>query len=304
MPLVTLSYLLKKAQKGKYAVPAFNINNMEILQGVARAAEKENAPVIVGVSEGAIKYAGLDYIKAMVDVASTSKVKIALHLDHGKDMEVIKDCIKAGFTSIMIDASYHEFNENVKITKKVVKMCHKKGISVEAELGKLRGVEDNVNVEKGIFTEPDEAVEFVKKTNVDALAVAIGTSHGAYKFKGKSNLRFDILKEIKEKVKIPLVLHGSSEIPIELIRQANTCGAKIKGAKGVPNKDVKKAIKLGICKINIDSDLRLAFTVGMRQALCDNPENIDPRKVLGSGRDQIEKVATEKIRLFGCKNKN
>ena len=304
MPLVTLSYLLKKAQKGKYAVPAFNINNMEFIQGIVKAAEKEKAPIIIGVSEGAIKYAGLDYIKAMVDVASRSKVKIALHLDHGKDMKVIKNCVNIGFTSIMIDASFYEFSKNVRITKEVVKMCHKKGISVEAELGKLKGVEDNVKVEKGIFTDSDEAALFVKKTGIDALAVAIGTSHGAYKFKGHSNLRFDILKNIKKKVKIPLVLHGSSEIPIELVRKANTCGARIKGAKGVPNKDVKKAIKLGICKVNIDSDLRLAFTAGMRQALCKNPDNIDPRKILGPGRDLVEKVATGKIRLFGCSRKS
>ncbi len=304
MPLVTLSYLLKRAQKGKYAVPAFNINNMEILQGIVYAAEKEKSPIIIGVSEGAIKYAGLDYLKAMVDVAAKSKVKMALHLDHGKDIELIKKCIDAGFTSIMIDASFHDFKKNTEITKKVAAICHKKGISVEAELGKLQGVEDNVHVEKGIFTDPDEASLFVKKTGIDALAVAIGTSHGAYKFKGESNLRFDILRKIREKVNVPLVLHGSSQIPIELVRQANTCGAKIKGAKGVPNNDVKKAIKLGICKINIDSDLRLAFIAGMRQALCNDPDCIDPRKILGSGRSAIEKIASEKMRFFGCKNKN
>lgn len=304
MPLVTLSYLLKKAQKEKYAIPAFNVNNMEILQGVVRAAEKQKAPIIIGVSEGAIKYAGLDYIKAMVGVAAKSKVKMALHLDHGQDMKIIKNCINIGFSSIMIDASFYELKKNIQITRNVVEMCHKKGISVEAELGKLKGVEDNVKVEKGMFTDPDEAAEFVKKTGIDALAVAIGTSHGAYKFKGHSNLRFDILKNIKNKVKIPLVLHGSSEIPIELVRQSNKCGAKIKGAKGVPNKDVKKAISLGICKINIDSDLRLAFTAGMRQALCKDSNNIDPRKILGPGRDLVEKIATEKILLFGCSRKS
>jgi len=302
MPLVTLSYLLKKAQKGKYAVPQFNINNMEVLQGIVDAAKKEKAPIIIGVTESAIKYAGLDYIKAMVDVAK-KEITFALHLDHGKDIKIIKDCIKAGFTSIMIDASFYEFNKNVRITKKVVEMCHKKGISVEAELGHLKGVEDNINVTKGIYTDSNEADMFVKKTRIDALAVAIGTSHGAYKFKGKSNLRFDILKNIRKKVKIPLVLHGSSEIPVELVRKANTCGAKIKGAKGVPDKDVRKAIKLGICKINIDTDLRLSFTAGMRQALCKYPDNIDPRKILAPARDLIEKTATEKIRLFGSKNK-
>ncbi len=303
MPLVTLSYLLKKAQKGKYAVPMFNINNMEILQGIVNAAQKEKAPIIIGVTESAIKYAGLDYIKAMVDVAKKD-ITCALHLDHGKNIKIIKECIDKGFTSIMIDASFYDFNKNVRITKEVVKMCHKKGISVEAELGQLKGIEDNVVAKKNIYTTPEKAAEFVNKTDIDALAVAIGTSHGAYKFKAKPKLDFRRLKKIRELVDIPLVLHGASGIPQEIVKQANAYGAKIKGAKGVPDKDIKKAIKLGICKINIDTDLRLAFTAGMRQVLCKNPENIDPRKILGAGRDQIEKIAKEKIRLFGCNKKN
>ena len=302
MPLVTLDYLLKKAQKGKYAVPQFNINNMEVLQGIVNAAEKEKAPIIIGVTESAIKYAGLNYIRAMVDVAAKD-ITFALHLDHGKDMKVIKDCIKVGFSSIMIDASFYEFNKNVRITKKVVDMCHKKGISVEAELGKLKGIEDNVVAKENIYTTPEKAAEFVNKTDIDALAVAIGTSHGAYKFKAKPKLDFKRLKKIRELVDTPLVLHGASGIPQEIIKQANTYGAKIKGAKGVPDKDIKKAISLGICKVNIDSDLRLAFTAGMRQALCKDPCNIDPRKILGPARDLIEKIAIEKIRLFGCNRK-
>ena len=302
MPLVTLDYLLKKAQKGKYAVPQFNINNMEVLQGIVNAAEKEKAPIIIGVTESAIKYAGLNYIRAMVDVAAKD-ITFALHLDHGKDMKIIKDCIKVGFSSIMIDASFYEFNKNVRITKKVVDMCHKKGISVEAELGKLKGIEDNVVAKENIYTTPEKAAEFVNKTDIDALAVAIGTSHGAYKFKAKPKLDFKRLKKIRELVDTPLVLHGASGIPQEIIKQANTYGAKIKGAKGVPDKDIKKAISLGICKVNIDSDLRLAFTAGMRQALCKDPCNIDPRKILGPARDLIEKIAIEKIRLFGCNRK-
>ncbi len=302
MPLVTLAYLLKKAQKGGYAVPQFNINNMEVLQGIVNAAKKEKAPIIIGVTESAIKYAGLDYIKAMVDVAA-KEITFALHLDHGKDMNIIKDCIKAGFTSIMIDASFYDFDKNVRITKKVIDICHKKGISVEAELGELKGIEDNVIAKKNIYTTPEKAVEFVKKTGIDSLAIAIGTSHGAYKFKAKPKLDFERLKKIRELVDIPLVLHGASGIPQEIVKQANAYGAKIKGAKGVPDKDVKKAISLGICKVNIDSDLRLAFTAGIRQALCKDPCNIDPRKILGPARDLVEKTATEKIRLFGSKNK-
>jgi fructose-bisphosphate aldolase, class II len=304
MPLVSGKHLLDKAHSGKYAVPHFNINNMEILQAIINAAKKENSPVIIGVSKGAIEYAGIDYIKAMVKVASKEKVEMALHLDHGTDIKTIRLCIKNSFTSIMIDASSFDFEKNVEMTKKVVKLCHPKKISVEAELGKLKGVEDNINVEKGIYADPDEAARFVEETNVDSLAAAIGTSHGAYKFKGEANLRFDILENIARKVKIPLVLHGASGIPSYIIEKANKYGAKIEGAKGVPDEDIKKAISLGICKINIDSDLRLAFVAGVREALAENPGNFDPRKVLGPGKDMIEKVAIDKMRLLGASGKS
>jgi len=300
MALVTTKFLLQKAQNGKYAVPHFNINNMEILQGIVSAAKKEKAPIIIGVSKGAIEYAGIGYIKAMVDIAAKEKVNMALHLDHGTDMKTVELCVKNGFTSIMIDASAYEFEKNVEITKKVVRLCHSRNISVEAELGKLKGVEESVNVKRGIFTEPDEAALFAEKTGIDSLAVAIGTSHGAYKFKGEANLRFDILKNIRKKVKIPLVLHGASGIPDYITEKANKYGAKLEGTKGIADKDIKKAISLGICKINIDSDLRLAFVAGIREALAANSGNFDPRKVLGPGRDLIEKIAIEKIRLFGC----
>lgn len=299
MPLLPGKFLLDEAMEEKYAVPHFNINNMEILQAIINAAKKESAPVIIGVSEGAIEYAGIEYIKAMVKVASKEKIEMALHLDHGKDADLIKLCIKNGFTSIMIDASAYDFEKNVKMTKEVVKLCHKKNISVEAELGKLKGVEDNVNVEKGIYADPNEAAKFVEETGVDYLAAAIGTSHGAYKFKGEANLRFDILEKIAKKVKIPLVLHGASGIPNYITEKANKYGAKLEGTKGVPDEDIKKAIKLGICKINIDSDLRLAFVAGIREALALNPGNFDPRKVLGPGKDLIEKIAIDKMRLFG-----
>ncbi len=306
MPLVTMKEILEEARKGKYGVGAFNINNMEFLQGIIEAAEEEKSPVIIAVSEGAMKYAGVEYIYAMVKVAAEkASVPVALHLDHGKHWDKIVLAIRNGFTSVMIDASDKPFDENVAITNKVVDLAHAVGVTVEAELGRLAGVEDIVNVDEkeAILTNPEDAKRFVELTDVDALAVAVGTSHGAYKFKGEPKLDIERVKTIADLVQIPLVLHGASGVIPEIVELATKYGAKLPGAKGVPDDQIKLAIEAGICKINIDTDLRLAFLAAVRRELTEKPENFDPRKYLGPGREMVKEVVKKKMRLFGSSGK-
>jgi len=296
--------LLLKAQKGKYAVAHFNINNMEIVQGVVAAAEKLKAPLILATSEGALKYAGMDYLYALAKTAAEqANVSIALHLDHGKDMKVIKQAIQKGYSSVMIDASHEDFEKNIRLTKQIVALAHKKGISVEAELGTIGGAEDLVSSRSIVYTDPEKAKEFVERTGCDFLAVAIGTSHGAYKFAGKASLRQDILRQIKARVKVPLVLHGASGVPLSLVKMAEKCGADLSGVKGVPEAQIKTAIRNGITKINTDTDIRIAFDAAVRQALHAKPKDFDPRHILAPARDLIQKVAEQRIRLFGSAGK-
>lgn len=306
MALTTNQELLNLAKKGGYAIGAFNINNLEILQAIVSAGEAEKSPAIIAVSEGAIKYAGMPYLVSMVRIASEQTfIPLSLHLDHGTDLEVIHSCIENGFTSVMIDGSHFEFEDNIGITKKVAEMASKKGVSVEAELGRLKGIEEKVSVsEKEAFlTDPKAAEEFVRRTEVHALAVAIGTSHGAYKFKGEAKLDFERLKEIAERVDIPLVLHGASGVPPSVLEKAEKFGAKLPGAKGIPDDAIQKAISLGISKINIDTDLRLSFIGALREVLVTKPEEFDPRKILGPGREAIKQTVQSKMRLFGSSGK-
>ena len=304
--LATNKELMAAARQGKYAVGAFNINNLEFLQAITGAAEELGSPAIIALSEGAIKYAGFRNIVSMVRLmAEEKKVPISLHLDHGKDMDVIAKCIEGGFTSVMIDGSGLPFEENIAVTAKVVEMARPKGVSVEGELGKLAGIEDNVSVAErdAMLTDPAQAEEFVKRTGVDALAIAVGTSHGAFKFKGEANLALDRISEIASRVNALLVLHGASGVKQENVDLANKFGAAIKGAKGVPDAAIVEAIRRGISKVNIDTDMRIAFTAYVRKALSEKPEEIDPRKVLGPGREAIAAVVREKIKLFGSAGK-
>ena len=296
--------LLLNAQKGKYAVAHFNINNMEIVQGVVAAATKLKAPIILATSEVALKYAGMEYLYAIAKTAAEqSKSPIALHLDHGKDMGVIKQAIQRGYSSVMIDASHEDFEKNIRLTKQVVAFAHRKGISVEAELGTIGGAEDLVSSRNIIYTDPTRAKEFVERTGCDFLAVAIGTSHGAYKFKGKSSLRQDILQQIQQEVKIPLVLHGASGVPSVLVRIAEKYGADLSGVKGVPDAQINIAIKYGITKINTDTDIRIAFDAAVRKALHAKPKEFDPRHILAPARDMIQEIAERRIQLFGSMNR-
>jgi fructose-bisphosphate aldolase class II len=306
MPLTTNKELLTLARKGGYAVGAFNMNNLEILQAIISAAEAERSPAIIAVSEGAIQYAGMPYLISMVRTAAAqTPVSISLHLDHGKDLEVIRSCIDNGFTSVMIDGSEFEFDKNIQVTKKVVEMAKKKGVSVEAELGRLKGIEEKISVseKEAVFTDPQAAEDFVKRTEADALAIAIGTSHGAYKFKGEAKLDFERLKEIARKVSIPLVLHGASGVPSAVLERAERYGAKLPGAKGIPDEAIQKAIGLGISKINIDTDLRLSFVGALREILATKPDEFDPRKILGPGREAIKQTVQSKMKLFGSSGK-
>ncbi len=292
------------AQKNHFGIGAFNVYNMESVQSVICAAEAEKSPVIIATTEGAIEYAGHKALANIIKVASEeSKVPLSMHLDHGKDLNIIRRCIKLGYSSIMIDASHFEFEKNIRITKKVVDMCHKKGISVEAELGTIGGVEDKVSARKIILTEPEDAKAFVDATGCDTLAVAIGTSHGAYKFAGRSKLDIARLREIKKIVKIPLVLHGASGIPQNIVRKAKRFGAKLGHPHGVSESDTKAAIRNGISKVNIDSDLRLAFDASIRQVIADKPEIFDPRKILGPARSSVCDLIRYKMKLFGSSGK-
>ncbi len=302
--IVTLKEVLQKAHKQNYAVGAFNINNMEILQAVVNAAEKLKSPVIVQTSEGAIKYAGLDMLYHMVNsISELTSIPIVLHLDHGRDLETVKQCIKIGYSSVMFDGSHLEFKENIRLTKQVVQIAHKEGISVEGELGTIGGAEDLVNAREIIYTDPEAAREFVEKTNVDALAVAIGTSHGAYKFEGRAKLDINRLKEINKKVKIPLVLHGASGVPDWLVKEATKYGAKLGKPEGVPESQIKQAVRYGVDKINTDTDLRLAFDAGVRKVLKEKPSDFDPRHILAPARELIQKVVEHRIKLFGSNGK-
>jgi fructose-bisphosphate aldolase class II len=306
MPLLTNKELLGRAKRGGYAVGAFNMNNLEILQAIVSAGEVEKSPAIIAVSEGAIQYAGLHYIISMVRTASEQTfIPLSLHLDHGKDLEIIRSCIENGFTSVMIDGSHLELSENIAITKKVAEMAKPKAVSVEGELGRLKGIEEKVSVSEreAFLTDPKAAEEFVKKTGVDALAVAIGTSHGAYKFKGEVKLDFERLREIGLRVDIPLVLHGASGVPQPVLEKAERFGAKLPGAKGVPDEAIQKAVSSGICKINIDTDLRLSFVGAIREVLTTQPEEFDPRKILGPGREAMKQTVQSKMRLFGSSGK-
>ena len=299
--LVTNMDLLLPAMREAYAVGAFNISNLESLLAVVEAAIEEKSPSIVAVTPSSIKYAGLAYIEKMVKTAAESApVPMSLHLDHGKDVETVSRCIEAGFTSVMIDGSHLNFEENVALTKRVVDLAHPKGVSVEAELGRLAGIEEStVEEREAVLTDPDAAKDFVERTGVDALAVAIGTSHGAYKFKGEPRLDFERLKLIRERVDVPLVLHGASTVPSWIVEKAVKYGAKLSGAKGILEEHIGKAISLGITKINIDTDLRLAFTAAIREFLAKSPREFDPRKILGPAKEAMKEVVKGKMRLFG-----
>lgn len=300
MAFITSTEMFKKSLKSDYAVGAFNVNNMEIIQGIVDAAKQEQAPIILQVSAGARKYAKPAYLLKLVEAAMMDTgLDICLHLDHGEDFEICKQCIDGGFTSVMIDGSKHPFDDNVALTKKVVEYAHAHGVVVEAELGKLAGVEDNIKVDSksATYTDPEEAAEFVEKTGVDSLAIAIGTSHGAYKFSGDPQLDFDRLREIHKLVPdTPLVLHGASTVLPEFVDKCNQYGGNIPGAKGVPEEMITEAAKYGICKVNIDTDLRLAMTAEIRKYLAENPKEFDPRKYLGPARDAISSMVSHKIR--------
>jgi len=308
MPLVTTKEMFEKSMREGFAIGAFNVNNMEIIQAIVDAAAKENSPVILQASSSAIKYARPNYLKKMVEAAvEETNIPIALHLDHGADFESCKACIDAGFTSVMIDGSKYDFEENIAVTKKVVEYAHERGVVVEAELGKLAGIEDEVNVDASdaMYTDPMQAKEFVERTGCDSLAIAIGTSHGAYKFKGEAKLRFDILAKIKELIpNTPIVLHGASTVILELVEMCNQYGADIPGAKGVPDEMLREASKSGVSKINVDTDLRLAMTGAIRKAFAENPSAFDPRKYLSPARDLISQTVEYKIKnVFGSSNK-
>lgn len=305
MALVTTKEMFEKAFQGGYAIGAFNINNMEIVQGVVAAAKAQNSAVILQVSKSALKYAHPKYLKAMVDAAvEETGLDIALHLDHGPDLETCKECIECGFTSVMFDGSHYDYEENVAKTKEVVEYAHARGVVVEAELGKLAGVEDDVKVDaaNATYTDPDQAVDFVKRTGVDSLAIAIGTSHGAYKFKGEAKLDFDRLETITKKLEdagfhnFPIVLHGASSVDQRCVAMCNEFGGKIDGAKGIPAEMLRKASSTAVCKINMDTDLRLAMTAAIRKSFGENPAAFDPRGYLGDARNLIQELVEDKIK--------
>ncbi|MDD6270570.1 MAG: class II fructose-1,6-bisphosphate aldolase [Ruminococcus sp.] len=310
MPLVTTTEMFKKAYEGGYAIGAFNVNNMEIIQGITRAAKKLDAPVILQVSSGARKYASHGYLVAMVKAAAEETgLPIALHLDHGPDFETCKACIDGGFTSVMIDGSSLPYEENVALTKMVVEYAHAHGVVVEGELGTLAGVEDEVVVESGkeSYTNPDQVLDFVTRTGVDSLAIAIGTSHGAYKFKPgqKPQLRFDILEEVEKRLPgFPIVLHGASSVNQDDIKTINQYGGQMPDAIGIPEEMLRKASSMAVCKINVDSDIRIAMTAAIRKHFAENPADFDPRKYLTPARDAVEAVVSHKIEtVLGCGGK-
>ena len=303
MSLVNTKKMLEKAYNEGYAVGAFNVNNMEIIQGITEAASEMRSPLILQASAGARKYAGSVYLRKLVEAATElhRDIPIALHLDHGESFEICKECIESGFTSVMIDGSALPYEKNIEVTAKVAEYAHKYGVTVEAELGSLSGVEDNISIEKekSFYTNPDQVVDFAKKTGIDSLAIAIGTSHGAYKFKPgqKRELRFDILSEIEKKIpNFPIVLHGASSVIPEFVSEINEFGGDIKEALGIPEEFLRKAAKMSVCKINVDSDLRLAMTAKIRRSLYENPSNFDPRKYLSPAREAIKSIVKHKIK--------
>ena len=310
MPFVTSTEMFKKAYEGGYAIGAFNVNNMEIIQGITEAAKEQNAPLILQVSSGARKYANHTYLLKLVEAAIIeTDLPICLHLDHGDTFELCKSCIDGGFTSVMIDGSHHAYEDNVALTKKVVEYAHDHGVVVEGELGRLEGVEDDVKVAagEGSYTDPDQVQDFVSRTGVDSLAIAIGTSHGAYKFKPgtKPQLRFDILEEVEKRLPgFPIVLHGASSVIPEFVEMINTYGGKMPDAIGVPEDMLRKAASMAVCKINIDSDLRLAMTGTIRKYFAEHPDHFDPRQYLKSARQAIKDMVTHKIvNVLGCNGK-
>ena len=297
MPLVTTTEMFKKAYHGGYAIGAFNVNNMETIQGIVEAGEETKSPLILQVSKGARDYANMVYLKKLVEAAVlTSSIPIALHLDHGDTFEICKQCVDDGFTSVMVDASKLPFEENIALSKRVVEYAHDHGVVVEAELGKLAGVEEHVSNKYGSYTNPAEVQEFVEKTGVDSLAIAIGTSHGAYKFKGEPKLRFDILEEIQQLIPdFPIVLHGSSSVPKAFVDMINSYGGNVAGAQGVPEEMLRKAATMSVCKINIDTDIRLACTAEIRKHLTEYPDHFDPRQYLKPARAAIKEMVKHKI---------
>ncbi len=308
MPLVNTRDMFKRAYEGGYAIGAFNVNNMEIIQGIMEGATAENAPVILQVSAGARKYANHTYLMKLIEAGvETSGLPIAVHLDHGPDFETCKSCIDGGFTSVMIDGSHLSFEENIALTRRVVEYAHDRDITVEAELGRLAGVEDDVKVsaEDSSYTRPEDVEEFVTKTGCDSLAIAIGTSHGAFKFKGEPKLRFDILEEVSRRLPgFPIVLHGASSVIPEYVEMINTYGGKMDGAKGVPEEMLRKAASMAVCKINIDSDLRLAFTGVIRKHFVEHPDHFDPRQYLSEARSALAGMVRHKIvNVLGCNGK-
>ena len=310
MPLVTSKEMFEKAYKGGYAIGAFNVNNMEIIQGITEAAKEENAPLILQVSAGARKYANHTYLIKLVEAAIIeTDLPICLHLDHGDSFELCKSCIDGGFTSVMIDGSHHSFEDNIALTKKVVEYAHERGVTVEGELGRLAGIEDAVNVsaEDASYTRPEEVEEFVSRTGVDSLAIAIGTSHGAYKFKPgqKPQLRFDILEEVEKKLPgFPIVLHGASSVIPEYVDTINKYGGKMPDAIGIPEDMLRKAASMAVCKINIDSDLRLAMTAAIREHFAEAPSDFDPRQYLKPARANIKALVKHKlVDVLGCNGK-
>ena len=309
MPLVTTKEMFEKSMKEGFAIGAFNVNNMELIQGIVDAAAENNSPVILQASSSAIKYARINYLMKMVEAAVEEhpNIPIAIHLDHGPDFETCKKCVYNGFTSVMFDGSKYDFEENIRLTKEVVDYAHAHGVVVEAELGKLAGIEDDVNVSASdaMYTDPAQAEEFVRRTGVDSLAIAIGTSHGAYKFKGEAKLRFDILKQIKERIpNTPIVLHGASTVIPELVNMCNEYGGNIPGAKGVPDEILHEASISGVSKINVDTDLRLAMTAGIRKVFVEDPSAFDPRKYLIPARELVKETVSHKMKdVFGSANK-
>ena len=308
MPLVTSTEMFKKAYEGGYAIGAFNVNNMEIIQGITEAAKEEQAPLILQVSKGARNYANPIYLRKLVDAAlEDTGLPICLHLDHGDSFETCKSCIDGGFTSVMIDGSSLPFEENIALAKKVVEYAHPRGVVVEAELGRLAGVEDEVQVSAAdsSYTQPDEVEAFVEGTGVDSLAIAIGTSHGAFKFQGEPKLRFDILEEVSRRLpEFPIVLHGASSVIPEFVDMINQYGGNMPGAQGVPEEMLRQAARGAVCKINIDSDLRLAMTASIRKHFAEHPDHFDPRQYLSPARDAIKEMVRHKIvNVLGCDHK-
>ena len=308
MPLMGPREMFAAAYAGRYAVGAFNVNNMEIVQGIMRAAAEEKSPVILQVSARARKYAGQTYIMKLVEAAliEDPAVPVVVHLDHGPSFEMCKDCIDGGFTSVMIDGSHLPYEENIALTRQVVDYAHPKGVWVEAELGKLAGVEEHVSSAEHVYTDPDQAVDFVQRTGCDSLAVAIGTSHGAYKFKGEAKLDFPRLEAISAKLPgYPLVLHGASSVPQEFVELCNKYGGQVGGARGVPEDMLRKAASMGVCKINVDTDIRLALTASIRQFLAEHPEQFDPRSYLAPAREAVKNMVAHKIRnVMGSSGKS